>query len=162
MGICECFRKFSASLSYAVATCVCVLILGIAGSAQEQPPAPLLDNQAVAPSAPHRFFDSVNLALAGAEVGALLADGITTQRALNRCPTVCWEANPVARPFVEAGWPGQIAGGTAFLAAEVGLQYLLHRKGHHRWERSVPVVLITYSTTSAIHNARVPHQVAGQ
>jgi hypothetical protein len=134
-----------------------VLILGGPVSAQgQQQPAPLLDDQSVSPRPPHRFFDAVNLALAGAEVGALLADGITTQRALNRCPTVCSEANPLARPFVDAGWPGQIAGGTAVLAAAVGLQYLLHRKGHHRWERSFPVVLITYSTTSAIHNARVP------
>jgi hypothetical protein len=104
----------------------------------------------------------VNVALAGAEVGALIADGITTQRALNRCPTACWEADPFARPFVDKGWAGQTAGGTLFVAAAVGLEYLLHRKGHHRWERSFPLVLITYSTTSAIQNARLPHQVAKQ
>lgn len=144
-----------------VVACGCVLVLGIAASAQGQQPTPLV-TQPVTPNPPHRFFDSVNLALTGVEGGALLADGITTQHALNRCPTVCWEADPFARPFVEAGWTGQIAGGTLFVAAEVGLRYLLHRKGHHRLERLLPFVLIAYSTTSAIHNALLPHQVDKQ
>ena len=156
MGIWVCFRKFRASLSYAVVACGCVLILGIAGSAQGQQPTAPLDTQPM-PNPQHRFFDLVNLTLTGVEVGALLADGITTQQALNRCPTSCWEADPFARPFVEAGWTGQIAGGTLFVAAEVGLRYLLHQKGHHRLERLLPFVIITYGTTSAIHNARLPH-----
>jgi hypothetical protein len=133
-----------------------MLMLGIAASAQGQQLTPLLDTQPVTPNPPHRFVDSANLALTGAEIGALLADGITTQQAFNRCPTVCWEADPFARPFVEHGWPGQIAGGALFVAAEVGLQYLLHRTGHHRLERLVPVVLATYSTASATHNALLP------
>ncbi len=88
------------------------------------------------------------------ESSALLADGIYTQRALATYPEIFREADPIARPFVSRGWPGQIAGGTLFVAADVGLRYLLHRKKHHRLERLVPLVLIVYGTAGAIHGAR--------
>ena len=148
--------------SLSLVACGCVGILSIAALAQGQQPTPSTDTPSVTSHPPHRFDDSVNVTLAGVEVGALLADGISTQHALNRCPTVCSEADPLARPFVEAGWTGQIAGGTLFVAAEVGLRYLLHRTSHHRVERVLPLVLITYATASAIHNARLPHQIDKQ
>ena len=40
------------------------------------------------------------------------------------------------------------------MAADLGLRYLLHRKKHHRLERLVPLILISYGTVGAIHNAR--------
>jgi hypothetical protein len=148
-------QLLATSLSSAVVGCV--LLVGVAASAQGQQPTAPSDTQSATQHPPHRFFDSVNLALTGVQVGALVADGITTQRALNRCPTSCWEADPFARPFVDAGWTGQIVGGTLFVASEVGLRFLLHRKGHHQWERLLPFGVITYETTNAIHNARLPH-----
>jgi hypothetical protein len=104
----------------------------------------------------HPFFDTVNIALTSVEIGALVADGITTQHLRQADPSHRFsrEADPIARPFVEAGWPGQIAGGALFVTAEVGQRYLLHRKHHHRWERWLPMVLTVYGAVGAIHNAR--------
>jgi hypothetical protein len=105
-------------------------------------------------SSSHRFFDATNIALTGVESAALLGDGIYTQQALTRYPEIFREADPIARPFVSRGWPGQIAGGGLFVTADVGLRYLLHRKKHHRLERFVPLVLTVYGTVGAIHGAR--------
>jgi hypothetical protein len=98
--------------------------------------------------------DSTNIALTGLESSVLLADGIFTQRALRKYPDVFREADPIARPFVSRGWPGQIAGGALFVTADVALRYLLHRKNHHRVERLLPLVLTVYGTVGAIHGAR--------
>ena len=105
-------------------------------------------------SASHRFFDVQNIALIGIESGALFADGVYTQRALKNYPELFREADPIARPFVLRGWPGQIAGGAIFVGADVGLRYLFHQKGHHRLERLLPLVLTVYGTAGAIHGAR--------
>jgi hypothetical protein len=107
-----------------------------------------------AAQAPHRFFDTANIALTAMESAALLADGITTQQARNRYPEFFREADPIARPFVEAGWTGQILGGVLVVSADVGLRYWLHRTNHHRIERLLPMVLTTYGTVCAIHNVR--------
>ena len=88
----------------------------------------------------------------------MLADGITTQNLLNRYPTEAREANPLARPFVNAGWPGMIAGGAMVVSTEVALRYLLHRKNHHRLERWLPAYFIVDSSIAAIHNAVVLSQ----
>ncbi len=114
------------------------------------------------PPAPHRFFDTTNIALIGVESGALIADGIYTQRALTKYPDVFHEADPIARPFVSHGWSGQIAGGVLFVSAEVGLRYLLHRHEHHRLERLLPLVLTVYGTVGAIHGARELHRIEGR
>ncbi len=105
-------------------------------------------------NSPHRFFDRTNVTLTVVEIGAMLADGATTQHGLKKYPG-SREGNPLARPFVNAGWPGMIAGGAMVVSGEVGLRYLLHRKGHHRWERWIPVFIIADSTIEAIHNAAV-------
>jgi hypothetical protein len=104
---------------------------------------------------PHRFFDTTNVTLTGIEIGVMLADGITTQNLLNKYPTQAREANPLARPFVNAGWPGMIAGGAMVVSADVALRYLLHRKNHHRLERWLPAYLIVDGSIGAIHNAVV-------
>lgn len=122
-------------------------------------PAPNGQNQSVNPGVPpgrrtHAFFDRQNNFLTGLEAAALLADGITTQKALHRYPEA-HEADPIARVFVSHGWPGQIAGGLLVITADVAIRYALHRKGHHRIERFLPLVLITYGTFGAIHNARL-------
>lgn len=103
---------------------------------------------------PHSFFDGLNVALTAVETAALTADGITTQHFLTRYPDVFYEGNPLARPFVSRGWPGQIAGGSLVVAADVGVRYLLHRKKHHRLERWVPIIVAASSATAAIHNWR--------
>ena len=120
--------------------------------------APLSPPSSLADAPPHRFFDSPNIALTVVESSALLADGIYTRRALTDYPEIFREADPIARPFVSRGWPGQIAGGTLFVTAEVGLRYWLHRKRHHRIERFLPLVLTVYGTVGAVHGARQLHR----
>ena len=110
------------------------------------------------PEAPHRFFDRLNVGLIVAESGALLADGITTQYGLTHYGGR--EADPFARPFVEHGWPGMIAGGALFISAEVGLRYLLHKKRHHRTERWLPTFIIAYGATGAIYNSAQIHKAS--
>jgi hypothetical protein len=114
------------------------------------PPAP-----AVGASGPHRFFDSLSVALTGVESAALLADGYTTQRALTQYPESVREANPIARPFVSQGWPGQIAGGLLLVSADVATRYVLHRTGHHRFERVLPLIFTACGTAAAVHNSQL-------
>jgi hypothetical protein len=104
----------------------------------------------------HRFFDNLNVGLIAAEAGALLADGITTQYGLTHYGG--GEADPFARPFVEHGWPGMIAGGTLFISAEVCMRYMLHKKHHHRAERWLPTFVIGYGATGAIYNSVQIHE----
>jgi hypothetical protein len=129
-------------------------LLYLSAAAHAQEPLPQ-DPKPQAPPPAHKFFDTANIALTGVEVTALLADGIYTQR-MNTVPGA-YEADPIARPFVDRGWPGQIVGGALFVSAEVGLRYWLHRKNHHRMERWLPMVLTAYGTIGAIHNAHALH-----
>jgi hypothetical protein len=108
---------------------------------------------APAPRATHRLFDTTNIVLTVVESGALLADGITTQRALHKYPDFAYEGDPLARPFVAHGWPGQVALGALVISADLGLRYLLHRANHHRMERWIPVTIAALTGGSAIHNA---------
>jgi hypothetical protein len=101
----------------------------------------------------HPFLDGPSLGLTMLESSALLADGATTQRALRRFPGSAYEADPLARPFVSHGWPGEIAAGALVLAADVGVRYVLHRTGHHRIERWPPLVVAAVCVTAALHNA---------
>lgn len=126
----------------------CLLGVLLASRAHAQEPT------APEPTVAHRFFDRMNIALIVTESTALLADGIYTQRALKNYPEIFREADPIARPFVMNGWPGQIAGGALFVSADVGLRYLFHRAAHHRIERLVPMILTIYGTVGAIHGAR--------
>jgi hypothetical protein len=130
----------------ATAVVLCLLVLPLHALAQER--------REPGTEKPHRFLDATNIALTAIETGALLADGITTQRALKKYPEFFREADPIARPFVNRGWPGQIVGGTLFIGADVGLRYWLHKNGHHRIERILPMVLTTYGSVCAIQNHR--------
>jgi hypothetical protein len=70
------------------------------------------------------------------EVGILaalvIADGITTQRGLNQGLR---EANPIMRPFVTRGTPGEAAGSALGFGAALGAVYLLHHSHHYKAER---------------------------
>jgi hypothetical protein len=85
---------------------------------------------------PHRFFDKTNLLLLGASLMGQSADDITTQRSLSHGGA---ETDPLARPFVNQGWGGQI-GLTVFEnTAQIFIMYRLHKMGHHRVEKTVPL-----------------------
>lgn len=107
----------------------------------------------------HRFLDPINVGLTAMEGGALLADGVTTRRALDKSPSRVREADPIARIFVSHGWWGQIVGGVVFIAADVGLRYAVHRKGHHRMERWLPAILTVYGVLGTVQNVRVLHEL---
>ena len=117
---------------------------------------PLPGGASEAPKPPHKFLDTKNIVLTGLETTALTLDGISTRRTLATVPGT-YEADPVARPFVDRGWPGQIAGGALFIGADVGLRNFLHRKGHHRVERWLPLILTVDGTIGAVDNF---HQLA--
>ncbi len=113
---------------------------------------------------PHRFFDRSNLMLMALSVLAQASDAITTQRAFADChrayavarvPTsYCAdiETDPIARPFVSHGWSGQLGLGAIVNSAQMLAMYGIHRMGHHRIERVVPIPLAIASAYMAYSN----------
>jgi len=86
------------------------------------------------PDAPsqHPFWTVENKVNIGLLAGLIAADGITTQRGLNQGLR---EVNPLMRPFVTRGAPGEAAGSALGFGAGVGVVYLLHRSHHYKAER---------------------------
>jgi hypothetical protein len=82
---------------------------------------------------------------------AELADTVTTQHLYAHC--LGHEANPLAKPFVDAGWGGQIAELGIMSTLELLIRYGIHRLGYHRIERLLPVGFALESGVSAYHNA---------
>jgi hypothetical protein len=85
----------------------------------------------------HRFFDKTNLLLIGVSLLGQSADMITTQRFHSHG---IQEGDPLARPWVDKGWAGQIGLAVIYNGAEIAAMYGLHKMGHHRVERLVPLV----------------------
>ena len=118
---------------------------GIVGIAEAQ------DQESSQEPPSHKFFDRISIALTVIESGALLADGIYTQRPLRRYPETFREVDPLARPFVSRGWPGQIFGETIVVAADVGVRYWLRRKKRH-FAGSNPIGRTIVEVTEAFNN----------
>lgn len=127
-------------------TCFCCAPLLAQGSAlssntsaENREPVILAPNK---PERVHRFFDKWNAALfAGA--GALDAADFAATRA--NLQSGGRELNPMVRVF------GRSTAGLALnfggeASGTVGLSYFLHKTGHHRLERIVPMLNITTST----------------
>lgn len=88
------------------------------------------------PEAPsHSFFEQGSEIRMGLIAGLIAADGITTQHILNADHGS--ELNPLVRPLVKKGAPGQASASVLGYAFSIGSSYLLHRTGHHRLERLV-------------------------
>ena len=96
----------------------------------------------------HKFADTTNVVLQGAAFTAMVADIVTTNKALKTPGT--YEINPLAQS--NGARIGLKAGG---MVASVGLAYLLHRTGHHKAERIVPLIFAGVSGGAAIHNLTV-------
>jgi hypothetical protein len=111
---------------------------------------------------PHRFLDAPNVVLIAAEVGALLADGIETELAFKRSPNTFVEEDPIARPFVRAGWPGMVLSDAIFAGGTIAVQYLLHRTNHHRAERLSPILFTAYEIPLVIDWAHILSHQAEQ
>jgi hypothetical protein len=97
----------------------------------------------------HRFFDKTDVLLMTVSLLGQSADMITTQRFHSHGHQ---EADPFARPFVDAGWGGQIGLAVIYNAAEIAAIYGLHRMGHHRVERLVPLAVGAEGAFSGYHN----------
>jgi hypothetical protein len=91
-------------------------------------------NQTMSETSTHRFFDRGNKIRMGILAGLVAADGISTQEILNTGGH--WrEMNPLARPFVSKGAPGQFAASILGYGFSMGTSYLLHKTGHHKLEK---------------------------
>lgn len=99
----------------------------------------------------HVFWDQTNIILHSAVATVAATDFWTTRRVMSRGGT---ELNPLARPFASSD--GTFA---AFkmgnVATCVGLSYVLHRRGWHRWERLLPAVAIASDGIATSLNLRV-------
>ena len=91
-------------------------------------------NQQISGTPSHKFFDRGNSIRMGILGGLVAADGISTQEILSSGGH--WrEINPLARPFVNKGAPGQLAASVLGYGFSVGTAYLLHKTGHHKLEK---------------------------
>jgi Domain of unknown function (DUF5658) len=124
---------------------VSIILLSVAMRAQSfTASSPALPN---APSQQSFWIVETKLDIA-ILAGLVSADGITTQRGLNQG---LHELNPVMRPFVTLGAPGEAVGSALGFGAEVGVLYLLHRSHHYKAER-VAMRLIVATEAGVVAN----------
>ena len=101
------------------------------------------------PSSPrHRFFDAENITLLSINAAIMAADIATTRRALQT--PGAYEANPLMRNQGMA-----IAMKAMSVGAGMGVAYVLHKSGHHRAERLIPIFVGVPSAIAAAHNATI-------
>lgn len=81
----------------------------------------------------HSFLQRSSEIRMGLIAGLVAADGITTQHILGVDHGS--ELNPLVRPLVTKGAPGQAGASILGYAFSIGSSYLLHRTGHHKLER---------------------------
>jgi len=136
-----------------------LLVFAGAGTAFAEEPAQttIRTSPMTTASVRHRFLDNTNALLTGVEIAGLIGDASSTRRVLDSYPDVTGEGDPLARPFVSLGWPGQIAGGVLFVTAELLGRYALHAHGHHRLERMLPLILGGLEFGVTMHNVQGLH-----
>jgi hypothetical protein len=100
------------------------------------------------PSQQHRFLDARNLSILSINAMIMAADIATTRRAL-QVPGA-HEANPLMRNQGAA-----IAMKAATVCGGVGIAYMLHKSGHHKAERLVPLFMGVPSAIASAHNAGI-------
>lgn len=100
------------------------------------------------PLGAHDWADRTNFVLHAVSASLMTADLVTTEQALKKPGT--YEVNPLGQ--TNAARIGLKVGAGI---AGVGLSYALHRTGHHRAERAIPLVFGIPSGVCAVHNARV-------
>jgi hypothetical protein len=104
----------------------------------------------------HKFWDTQNVAIHSVNLGMQTADAFSTRHVLDRHNGI--ERNPWARQFVTHGWGGQAAyswglsvGGTILTS------YFMHRTGHHRLERVLPMIEIG-ATAGTVFGMNLRHR----
>jgi len=106
-------------------------VLLLVGAAQAQQAFVETSSLPSTPS-PQKFWSMENKIDFSILAGQIAADAITTQRGLNEGFR---EANPVMRPLVTKGAPGEAAASALGFGAALGTAYVLHRTHHYRAER---------------------------
>lgn len=94
----------------------------------------------------HRFLDAKNLTLLAANALIMAADVASTHQAL-QVPGAR-EMNPLAQ-----SQGALISLKVAGVGAGLGIAYLMHRSGHHRAERVIPLLFGVPSALAAAHNS---------
>lgn len=104
----------------------------------------------------HKFWDKKNIAIHSANFAMQSLDAFTTRHVLDQHNGI--ERNPWARQFVSRGWGGQAAyswglsvGGTVLTS------YIMHRTGHHKLERILPMIEIGY-TAGTVFGMNLRHR----
>ena len=113
-------------------------------------------NAASTPVAPHRFWDRTNKALFLGVAGARALDFASTQSFRGKGREEILLSNSIVdnKPLFAAI---EMAG----TAASVGISYLFHRSGHHKVERWVSIVHISFGVGGSINNFLLkPRQTA--
>jgi hypothetical protein len=98
----------------------------------------------------HRFLDGQNICLHSINAIIMAADIASTHNALQAPGTR--ELNPLAQ-----SQGGMIALKVAAVGAGLGIAYMLHKSGHHKAERVIPLIFGVPSGIAAAHNAGI-HQ----
>ncbi|MGO8788193.1 MAG: hypothetical protein ACLQVL_12535 [Terriglobia bacterium] len=103
----------------------------------------------VEPPAPvHRFLDAKTVCLQSLSIIAMAADVASTHRALQVPGTR--ELNPLSSS------QGALIGlKIAGAGAGLGIAYMMHRTGHYKAERVVPVIFGVPSLLAAAHNSGI-------
>ena len=106
------------------------------------------------PDAPsHKFFDRQNK-IAFTSLAALVAtDAVMTQRLTSS--GVAHEANPLWRPLVKQGWPGEMAASALGYSAALGVAYTFHKTGHHKMERWANWTTVAVQAGNVAHSFSV-------
>ena len=106
--------------------------------------------ETVGPAAPgkHRFWDKKNLALFTTAAALSVADFAATRANLQNGGR---ELDPTARLFGHST-AGLAVNFTAETARVIGLSYLFHKTGHHRFERLAPMINIGSSTAAVTYD----------
>jgi len=121
-------------------------------------PAPAISYVSTAhklPEAPtsHKFFDHTNIALHLTNFLLQTGDLATTRAIIDRGGV---ETNPLARPFVQRGIGGQVVASYAIGTGGTLLaSYWMHRTGHHRIERFLPIAVSAVEGLALASNARL-------
>ena len=112
---------------------------------------PALAQNPMLPDAPsHPFFDRQNKAAFMVLGGLVAVDAVRTQAMLHTHRYA--EANPLARPLVNQGWPGQVAASTIGYGAAMGFSYLFHRTGHQKMEHCATWFMVAAETANDTRN----------
>ena len=101
----------------------------------------------------HHFIDKTNLALFSADFLVRSLDAESTRRFMD-APCRCFVEKDIGS-IADSG-PRMYSYSLGIAGVAVGVAYVLHRTGHHRLERFVPVADALYDSQYVVENYRLP------